>query len=69
MRAAPGSWTPTASSYSYQWLLAGKPIRGATRATFKIPRNFKHRALSVRVTAHRTGYAAGIATSKATRVR
>jgi hypothetical protein len=60
-----GSWSPAATSYSYQWLLAGKPIAHATRSSFLIPKADKGKLLSVRVTAHRAGYANGTATSKA----
>jgi hypothetical protein len=69
VHAGPGSWSPAATSFAYQWLLGGRPIRGATRATFKITRGCRHHRLSVRVTAHRGGYADGVATSRQTKVR
>lgn len=41
---------------SYQWLLDGKPISKATKATLKIPTSAKNRKLSIRVTATKPGY-------------
>ncbi len=63
-----GSWSPAATSYSYQWLLAGKAIPRATGSSFKIPAADRGKLLSVRVTAHRAGYANGSAVSKALKV-
>jgi len=68
VKAKAGSWSPTATSYSYQWLLAGKAIPHATGSSFTIPKADKGKLLSVRVTAHRAGYANGSATSKAMKV-
>jgi PQQ-like domain len=63
-----GSWTPSATSYTYQWLLGGKAIRRATHATFTVPRGDKGKLLSVTVIAHRVGYANGSATSATVKI-
>ena len=59
-----GTWSPKAGSFTYQWLLAGKPIRHATHARFTIPRADKGKRLSVKVVAHRSGYGSGSAVTK-----
>lgn len=64
VKARVGRWTPKATSYTYQWLLAGKPIRHATHAAFAIPKADKGKRLSVKVVAHRRGYGNGSTISK-----
>jgi hypothetical protein len=64
VRAKVGSWSPSATSYSYQWLLGGKAIRHATHSSFTIPKADKGKKLSLKVTAHRAGYANGAAISR-----
>ncbi|MEV0256172.1 Tat pathway signal protein [Streptomyces sp. NPDC050732] len=50
--AAPGTWTPTPSSYTYQWKADGEPIEGATAPTYKVPAKYLDKKLTVTVTAH-----------------
>jgi hypothetical protein len=69
VRAKAGSWSPSATSFTYHWLAGGHPIRHATRKSFTIPAGYKGKRLSVKVTAHRPGYANGSAISKNVRVR
>jgi hypothetical protein len=64
VRAKVGSWSPAATSYSYQWLLGGKAIRHATHSSFTIPKGDKGKRLSLKVTAHRAGFANGSAISR-----
>jgi surface antigen len=54
-----GTWSPAGSgtTYTYQWSLDGAPIAGATAATFTPTDSMLGRALSVAVTARRSGYA------------
>src|SRR5690349_17299562 len=61
--ADPGSWTPEPESTTYQWLLDGDPVDGATEASYT-PRlaDIGH-DLSVEVTATTTGFTPGTATS------
>lgn len=47
---------PSASSTTVQWLRAGRPIRGATRSTYRPVRADRDEYLSVVVTSRRTGY-------------
>ncbi|MDX6229850.1 MAG: hypothetical protein QOI76_3240 [Frankiales bacterium] len=68
VRAKVGTWTPKATSYSYQWLLGGKAIRHATHSSFTIPKQDKGKRLSLKVTAHRAGYANGSAISKTIKI-
>lgn len=49
--ADPGTWSPTPSSYTYQWKADGEPIEGATSSTYKIPSKHLTKKLTVTVTA------------------
>jgi surface antigen len=63
--ATAGRWS-VSSSHTYQWLVDGKAIRGATSSSFTPgPRQLRGR-LSVRVTASHRGYLEGAATSAQT---
>ncbi len=53
---AAANWTPTATKVSYQWLRAGKPITGATGATYKLVPADVGQKISARLTASRDGY-------------
>lgn len=66
--AAPGSWSTTPSSYSYQWKADGKAIAGATAAAYVVPAGQLGRKLSVTVTAFKGGWKSGSATSAAVAV-
>ncbi|MFF2011716.1 hypothetical protein ACFVWY_21910 [Streptomyces sp. NPDC058195] len=65
LTAAPGTWTPAPTSYSYQWYGDGKPISGATRSSYAVPVTLYGKKVGVTVTAHRTG-TADVAASSAT---
>ncbi|MBZ5734729.1 Ig-like domain repeat protein [Nocardioides sp. TRM66260-LWL] len=64
----PGAWSPKATSYAYQWLKAGKKIAGATKATYKVAKADKGKALTCTVTAKAAGHKDGVATTKAVKV-
>jgi hypothetical protein len=66
--AAPGTWSVTAPSFSYQWLYNGKPVSGATSGSYTIPAALLGGKLSVTVTAHATGYTNAAKTSAAVAV-
>jgi hypothetical protein len=68
LTAKHGTWTPAATSYSYQWRRDGKAITGATNATYKAAKADKGHTLSVKITAKRSGYTNGTATSKAVKI-
>ncbi|MET9829489.1 IPT/TIG domain-containing protein [Streptomyces sp. NPDC006385] len=61
--AAPGSWSATPSSYTYQWKANGTAISGATAATYTVPASMVGKKLTVTVTAVRPGWVSGSATS------
>jgi len=64
-----GTWSPAASSYSYQWYRAGYRIRHATKSSLTLIKSERGATITCRVTAHKTGYASGSATTKPVTVR
>ncbi|HET7196009.1 MAG TPA: CHAP domain-containing protein [Nocardioides sp.] len=60
--ATAGQWS-VSSRHTFQWLLDGKPIRGATSSRFTPGPGQLRGRLSVRVTASHRGYLEGAATS------
>ena len=69
LTASVGSWSPAPTAVSYTWLRNGKPIKGATKATYKITRKDRGKKISVRVTGSRDGYPSLAVTSGARKVR
>lgn len=65
LTATPGTWSPTATN-GYQWLANGTPIAGATTSVLTPTAAERGRAISVRVTAARTGYTTATSTSSVT---
>jgi hypothetical protein len=63
--AYPGAWPVTAPTYTYQWLANGRPVSGATGASYTIPASLAGTKLSVTVTAHKAGYSNAAGTSPA----
>ncbi|GAA1265855.1 hypothetical protein GCM10009658_04240 [Planotetraspora silvatica] len=68
LTVSPGSWTPAATSYSYQWKANGTSVAGATASTYTVPASLLGKKLTVVVTARRTGHANGTATTAAVTV-
>ncbi|MDH6218439.1 Tat pathway signal protein [Streptomyces pseudovenezuelae] len=66
--AAPGSWSAAPSSYTYQWKADGTTISGATASTYTVPASVVGKKLSVTVSALRSGWLSGTATSAAVTV-
>ncbi|MFM6973641.1 MAG: beta strand repeat-containing protein [Agromyces sp.] len=66
LTANPGTWSPTPTSFSYQWNRAGSPISGATAATYQPVAADIGSTLTVSVTGNRLGYTAVTRTSLAT---
>ena len=62
-----GTWSPTPSRYSYQWLRDGKAIKGATSSKYKLTKSDAGKKISVTVTAKRSAYASASKTAKAVR--
>ena len=67
LTAFPGTWSPS-GSYAYQWHADGTVISGATASTYTPTASVKGKRISVRVTASKTGFASGTATSAQTAV-
>jgi hypothetical protein len=63
-----GSWTPTPTSYRYQWLRNGVAIRGAVSATYRLPASMRGQLVTCRVSAFRAGYATGLSSTTVLRV-
>lgn len=66
LTASPGSWSPSPATYTYQWLVNGKPVSGATGATYVLGPAKVGKQISVEVSATKIGYAVADATSPAT---
>ena len=54
--ATPGRWSASVSRVRYQWLRAGRPIRGATTAHYRFVPQDVGRSVRVRVTVHSPGH-------------
>jgi hypothetical protein len=66
LRATAGTWSP-APRIQFQWFAGTKRIKGATKATYRITPQQRHKHLRVRVTATLTGYRTAVAYSAATK--
>jgi hypothetical protein len=67
LKTANGTWSPAATSYTYQWYANGKAIGGATKASLVLKSAQKGKEITVKVTARRTGHKDGTAVSAATK--
>jgi surface antigen len=65
LSAAAGTWTPS-GTISYQWLVDGKPIDGATGTGYTPTPDDLRKNVAIRVTVHRRGYDDAVTTSVAT---
>jgi hypothetical protein len=63
-----GSWTPAATSYSYQWYVGTTKIRHATRRSLRLTSAERGKRVSCRVRAHRTGYTSHAETTERVKV-
>lgn len=68
LTAMPGTWSPSPTRTTFQWLRNGVAIKGATTKTYQPVAKDKGKKVSVRVTATRSGYPNGVATSTAKKV-
>jgi hypothetical protein len=66
LRAHAGSWAP-APKLSYQWYANGKPVKGATKATFKPTRTQRGKHITVKITATKPGFSPVAVASAATK--
>ncbi|GAA3844067.1 hypothetical protein GCM10022403_090000 [Streptomyces coacervatus] len=67
LKSTAGTWSPAATSYSYQWYANGRAISGATKSSLVLKSAQKGKKITVKVVAHRTGYKDGSAVSAATK--
>ncbi len=51
LTAVAGTWSASPTTYAYQWLRQGRPVRGATGPEYVVKRADRGKRLSVRVTA------------------
>lgn len=56
LKATGGSFAPSPSTRSYQWLRNGKAIKGATRSSYKLTNSDSGTKISVQVTANKANY-------------
>lgn len=61
-----GTWSPAATTYTYQWYRSGAAISGATAKTYKLTSTDAGKTITVKVTGVRTGYVTKAVTSAAT---
>lgn len=64
-----GTWSPKAKSYAYRWNRNGAKIKHATKGKYKVGTKDKGKKLTCTVTAMATGYANGVKTTKAVKVK
>jgi hypothetical protein len=64
-----GTWSPGASRVTYQWYVAGKAVKGATKSSFVPTKADKGKLVKVVVTAIRAGFANGMFTSASIRIK
>ncbi|MFJ5302655.1 hypothetical protein [Streptomyces sp. NPDC088350] len=69
LTAAHGTWSPTATTYTYVWKRDGKTLRGATKSTYVLVKADKGHRITATVTAKRYGWTNGSATTSAVVVR
>jgi hypothetical protein len=60
-----GAWSPSGIAFTYQWKRSGTSISGATHSTYVITASDVKKAITVTVTAKKTGYTTLARTSKA----
>ncbi|MEU6197795.1 pre-peptidase C-terminal domain-containing protein [Streptomyces sp. NPDC047061] len=68
LTATTGGWSTAPASYTYQWKADGKAISGATASTYTVPAALLGKKLTVTVTAAKSGWQSGSATSGAVTV-
>lgn len=64
LTATPGTWDTEGLTFGYQWLADGSPVTGATTAAYRPTAADAGKALTVTVTASKTGLPDGTASSE-----
>jgi hypothetical protein len=65
LRAITGSWTK-GTRFAYRWYRNGKPIKHATKSTYRLQRSDVSKRISVKVTGKKAGYVTVTRTSTST---
>ncbi|WP_244928960.1 DUF2341 domain-containing protein [Nocardioides sp. W7] len=69
VKANTGRWKPSSVSYSYQWYVDGRAVKGASKKSYTIRPADAGRRIKVKVTGRLAGYVKESMTSKATKIR
>lgn len=56
LTAEPGVWLPPGVTFAYQWYVAGKAVKGATRSSYETALTDLGKAVTVKVTGSKSGY-------------
>ncbi len=67
LRANPGTWGTSKVKFKYQWLRDGKPIKKATKATYKLRGADVGKRIQVQITGSKKGFATETRASSQTR--
>ncbi|MET8689774.1 Tat pathway signal protein [Streptomyces sp. NPDC004732] len=66
LKSTKGTWSPTPTSYAYQWYANGTKITGATKSSLPLKSAHRGKKITLKVTTHRTGHHDGTSTTKPT---
>ncbi len=66
LTAAAGKWGPGTVKLTYRWLRNGKPIRGATKKSYRLTEQDRGTRISVKVTGSKSGFRKVVKVSKKT---
>jgi hypothetical protein len=67
LTAKVGKWKTSGVTTTYRWYRSGKPIKGATKSTYRLTKADIGTTIRVKVTGKKPGYATVVVTSKATK--
>lgn len=57
VKVSTGTYAPKADKITYQWQRSGKPVKGATKSTYRVTAADRGKKLTVKVSAIKNGYA------------
>ena len=67
-RVTTGTWSPPATTVTFQWFIGSTAVKGATKATFRVPRSALHKKVHCVVTASAPGHANGVFTTPGVKI-
>jgi len=68
LTAVRGTWSPSPTSFAYQWYRNGKAISGATKSTYTTKSSDLGAKFTVKITAKKSGYTTASTTSAAVKI-